>query len=85
MRPSTSAATSLQVIFWTTSNAFGPRTRISPMCETSKRPAFVRTAHVLVDEAGVLDGHLPAAERDQLAVESLVRFEQRCALEGGGF
>src|SRR5688572_32758076 len=24
-------------------NAFGPRTRISPMCETSKRPTFCRT------------------------------------------
>jgi hypothetical protein len=40
---------------------------------------------VFLDDAGILDGHLPAPERDELAVESPVRFEQRCALEGGGF
>ncbi len=42
--PSSSAATSLHVRCCTVSNAFGPRTRISPMCDTSKRPARVRTA-----------------------------------------
>ena len=79
--PSSRAATSLHVRRWTTSKAFGPLTRISPMCETSKRPARSRTASCSSDRPRVLDGHVPAAERNHLAAERPVPLPQRRALE----
>ena len=42
--PTATRVTSLTVMYWTKSPAWGPRTVNSPMWETSKRPAAVRTA-----------------------------------------
>ena len=50
---------------WTAASASLPAISISPMWLTSNSPARVRTA-VLGDDARILDGHVPAAERDHL-------------------
>ena len=42
--PGSSFATSFESIAWSSSSARGPSTSSSPMCETSKTPASVRTA-----------------------------------------
>jgi hypothetical protein len=40
-------------------------------------------AEMLVCDGGILDGHLPAAELDELAARALVRGEERGAFEHG--
>ena len=58
------------------------RTRTSPMCETSKTPARVRTASCSARmPSRVLDRHLPAGERHELRARGHVRVEERRALE----
>ena len=49
---------------------------------TSKTPAASRTARVLLADPGVLDGHLPARERDEPRAGGDVPVVQRRALEG---
>ena len=47
------------------------------MCERSNRPRGRSDGAVLVDDARVLDRHLPAGEVDQPRAERSVRLEER--------
>ena len=42
--------------------ASGPRINMRPMCETSNTPALDLTAPGLIQDAGVLHGHVPTPE-----------------------
>ena len=81
----TSAATSLHVRRWTTSKAPSALDADLAHVRDVEEAGPLADGDVLLREARVLDGHLPAAERDDLAAESLVSVEERRALEGGRF
>ena len=49
-----------------------------------EEPDALAHGAVLLEDAGVLDGHLPAAEVDQLRAELAVQVVERRALERGG-
>ncbi len=73
---------------WTAASELGPRSWMSPMWRDIEDADAGAHGHVLGDEAGVLDGHVPAAEVDHLRAQAAVGGVEcglaECWRRGGG-